>query len=157
MSERDSWATPRWLTDLLPPVALDPCSNEQSTVAALYAYHLSRGQDGLALPWGGSVFVNPPYSNVRPWADKLARSRGVQAAAFLVNVDSSTVWWHVLTLRLPFALLFHKRIQFVAPPGVKSSTNSKPQALLMDREFLSQCSTELLATGVLWRVQEEAA
>ena len=118
MSDRDCWATPKWLTDLLPTVDLDPCSNAQSTVKASTAYDLARGEDGLVLEWFGSVYV---------------------------------------TLRLPFALMFRKRVQFVPPPGIKPSSNSKPQALLMDRTFLSMCSPELLATGVLWRVEAKEA
>lgn len=157
MSDRDCWATPRWLTDLLPLVSLDPCSNERSTVRAERDYRLARGEDGLRLPWFGSVYVNPPYSDVKPWAAKLLRSPRVMAAAFLINVDPSVSWWHALTERLPIALMFRKRIQFVPPPGIKPSSNSKPQALLMDAAFLSMCSDELLATGVLWRVQEVAA
>jgi hypothetical protein len=33
-TDRDSWATPPWLTELLPEVDLDPCSNNRSTVKA---------------------------------------------------------------------------------------------------------------------------
>lgn len=84
MSDRDCWATPKWLTDLLPSVDLDPCSNAQSTVRALRTYDLSRDEDGLRLPWFGSVYVNPPYSDVTPWADKLHNEDDVEAAAFLM-------------------------------------------------------------------------
>lgn len=157
MSVRDCWATPKWLTDLLPAVSIDPCSNAQSTVRADVTYDLSRGEDGLARDWFGVVYVNPPYSDVKPWAEKLLGSHAVTAAAFLINVDPSTAWWKLLTERLPFALMFHKRIQFTPPPGVKPSTNNKPQALLMDRAFLSMCSPELLAMGVLWRVEMQEA
>jgi hypothetical protein len=150
VSDRDSWSTPSDLTALLPAVDLDPCSNSRSTVRAARTYDLARGEDGLVLPWAGVTFVNGPFSNLGPWAAKLLASPDVTAAAFLVNVDTSTVWWSLLRSRLPVALMFHKRIQFTAPEGVKSSTNNKPQALLMDGPFLARCSPDLLALGDVW-------
>ena len=44
--------------ELLPLVDLDPCSNPRSTVRARMTMSLEAGQDGLAAPWVGSVFVN---------------------------------------------------------------------------------------------------
>lgn len=170
-ADRDSWCTPEWLTALLPKVALDPCSNARSTVNASlhisldpipadgrnnhHAGFVGRWEqgDGLAEKWTNrSVFVNPPFSDILPWAQKLAASTDITAAAFLVNVDTSTAWWKALAARLPYGLFFHKRLQFSPPPGVKASTNSKPQALLMDRPFLLACKPELLAYGTLWAV-----
>lgn len=29
--------------------------------------------DGLSTPWQGRVWCNPPYSNPRPWAEKLIK------------------------------------------------------------------------------------
>jgi hypothetical protein len=157
VSDRDSWATPAWLTELLPLVDLDPCTNEQSTVKARKTYSACRGEDGLVLPWIGSTYVNPPFSSILPWAEKLAaESYNVSAAAFLVNADSSTRWWSRLTDSLHCALMFHRRIQFVPPPGIRPSTNNKPQALLMDEAFLDLCSPELLSLGTLWRSRRAA-
>ena len=154
--DRDSWCTPSWLTDLLPPVGLDPCSNARSTVAALKTYRLDRGEDGLSLPWAGSVFVNPPYSDVKPWAEKLLASSDVTAAAFLVNLDASTAWWRLLSKRLTVGLFFYRRVQFSPPPGVKASTNSKPQVLLMDSGFFRLVNaTPLLKHGAVWSTERQ--
>jgi len=148
--DRDSWATPAWLTALLPVADLDPCSNDRSTVRAFTSYQLARGEDGLSLPWRGVLYVNPPYSAILPWADKLANSPYVTACAFLINADPSTKWWRRLSSRLDVALFFHQRIKFSPPPGVQTSSNSKPQALMMDRAFLALCPRELLGLGTLW-------
>lgn len=149
-ADRDSWCTPPWLTDLLPEVDLDPCSNNRSTVKARQTYDLSRHEDGLKLEWAGRVFCNCPYGNPLPWAQKLDASPLVTACAFLINADPSTKWWRLLASRLTHALFFTKRIQFVPPPGAVPSTNSKPQALLMDSAFLAMCSPRLLSTGAIW-------
>jgi hypothetical protein len=152
-ADRDGWTTPLWLTELLAPVSLDPCSNSRSTVRAGRTYTLDRGEDGLALPWCGTVFCNPPYSNVLPWARRLESVYGsaVTSAAFLVNCDPSTRWWRVLCGLLPFRLDFDRRIRFTPPPGVQPSSNSKPQSLLCDEAFWARCSPALATHGVLWR------
>jgi len=153
LADRNDWCTPEWLTMLLPHVDLDPCSNAYSTVRALRTYRLDRGEDGLRDRWAGSVFVNPPYDDILPWVRKRIDSPDVTGCAFLVNVDPSTRWWRELTIFLPVALMFHRRIQFTPPPGVKPSTNSKAQALAMDRAFLARCTDALLMMGVLWAVE----
>lgn len=48
---------------------LDPCSPESGAcVPAKQKYVLPL--DGLAEPWFGLVWVNPPYSNAANWVDK---------------------------------------------------------------------------------------
>ena len=147
---RNSYCTPRWLTDLLPTVDLDPCSNPRSTVRARQTYSLEAGQDGIALPWIGSVFCNPPFADIYPWALKGEGPR-VSAIGYLVNVDSSTSWWKRIQARCHYLLLFSKRIQFSPPPGVAVSTNSKPQALLCDAPFKRMCEDRLDAHGTWWQ------
>ena len=147
---RNAYCTPRWLTDLLPEVDLDPCSNPRSTVRARQTYSLESGRDGLALPWIGSVYCNPPYSDIYPWALK-AEEQTVNACAFLVNVDSSTSWWKRLQAHLQHVLLFSKRIQFVPAHGVAVSSNSKPQALLCNAQFRWMCEGRLDEHGTWWQ------
>ena len=152
--DRDTWCTPRWLTDLLPRVDVDPASNPRSTVRADRSYMLETGENGLELPWGAMTFCNPPYGNVLPWAMRLqheVRNGLVLGAAFLVNADHSTRWWKQLSRLLPNRLDFDQRIQFVAPPGAEPSTNNKPQSLLLNDAFLAECSSDLLVCGTLWR------
>ncbi len=157
MSDRDSWCTPKWLTDLLPHVSLDPCSNPRSTVSAQETYSLESGKDGLTAPWfRGSVYVNPPFSSILPWASKLCERNPCDPAAFLVNVDPSCTWWRVLTSRLDCALMFSKRIQFDPPPGITPSTNSKAQALIMNEPFLAMCNSGLLNLGTVWQSRRVA-
>ena len=155
MIDRDSYCTPSWLTALLPHVDLDPCGNARSTVRARKTYSLERGEDGLALPWFGMVYVNGPFSDLLPWADRLyetyRQTDGVWSAGFLVNADSSTAWWKRLRETLPLCFDFDKRIQFDAPDGVKTSSNSKPQSLLCDVEFWNACDVRLRGYGTLWK------
>lgn len=136
--DRDTWCTPRWLTEALGPVDLDPCANERSHVQARSAFMLEeRGEDGLALAntighdW--RVFVNPPYSDVRPWIAAYRHTR----FCFLLKLDPSTKWFAELYAATARILLPRStRVQFEAPPGVppeKALANQFPHALFFAR------------------------
>jgi hypothetical protein len=68
----DEWYTPHWVfralgvvfdTDVAAP--LDPADR---TVPA--RRYLTVDDDGLAAPWRGYVWMNPPYSHAGPWVDR---------------------------------------------------------------------------------------
>lgn len=46
---------------------LDVAACEESHLAATW---YSREQNGLELPWFGSVWCNPPYSDIEPWVQR---------------------------------------------------------------------------------------
>lgn len=162
MGDRDSWCTPLWFTRRLPLVDLDPCSNARSTVRARRSIRFGRkGKKGGKTPCGTweygnglitswrdlSVFVNPPYSDVLPWAIK---AREARSFCFLVNEDSSTEWWKVLTEWRCHLFLFRSRIAFDAPPGIDSSQNNSPQAMICDPEFRKSIGEAFKGRGQWW-------
>ncbi len=108
--DRDTWCTPKWITDALGEVDLDPCANDRSHVQALETYRLDHGQDGLdlavAVAADARVFVNPPYSDVRPWIDAYKHTR----FCFLLKLDPSTKW---------FAALFEVTALVLIPRGTR--------------------------------------
>jgi hypothetical protein len=91
----DDWCSPPEVVgalDAMGGVALDPCSNDWSIVGAKRTYDIHRGEDGLVLPWDefGLNYINPPYSNPRPW---MARAAGeVVENILLVNYDATEAW-----------------------------------------------------------------
>lgn len=151
--DRDSWCTPPEITSALPPVDLDPCSNERSTVRAAVQCWLSRGEDGLAVPWRGSLWINGPFSDLEPWARKLVEEwPQITACGWLCNTDSTTEWWRLCVSVLSLRLDLNDRTAFVPPPGVKASSNDRPQTLLMTDSFWRGCDqAALLKIGTLWR------
>ena len=72
------WETPRELLDVLHTVFgrfdLDPCAPRRSRTRVRAKVHLTVEDDGLAAPWRGVVFVNPPYG--RGLARWVAKARG---------------------------------------------------------------------------------
>lgn len=74
----DEWYTPKHIFEALGlEFDLDPCSPiTGSVVPAKQRYSLPF--DGLAAPWFGLVWMNPPYSKPGPWIDKwLQHGNGV--------------------------------------------------------------------------------
>lgn len=93
--------TPAHIVDLaiacLGAIDLDPCSNAHGDAANVPAQtHFTREDDGLARPWHGRVFLNPPYGRtLGPWIDKLVaehRAYRVPAAVALVPGRPDTQW-----------------------------------------------------------------
>lgn len=154
---RDCYCTPEWFCELLPEVDLDPCSNPRSHIAARRTYQLEHGEDGLKLSWSGSVFLNPPYSNLDPWAERLydeMTAGRVTDAGVLVNVDTSTYWWRAFTHVARCQLALYRRVSFDAPPGVTllgSHLAMNPQALIATPGFRAACDRRIDAHGAWWK------
>lgn len=91
--------TPLWLVEMVTEfygrIGIDPCWNEESFVRAAITYDGSCvAQDGLTQPWRGRAFVNPPYSDPTPWADRCALHAATgEEALLLVNVSLTVAWW----------------------------------------------------------------
>lgn len=85
--ESDERYTPRWVFDHLGlRFHLDPCSPAAGGDAVPADVKLTRHDDGLAHPWAGLVWVNPPFSNAAAFADRfIAHGCGV----FLGPVSNS--------------------------------------------------------------------
>jgi len=96
--ETDEWSSPREivepLRDAIDGFDLDPCSGAESSPFAEATF--TESEDGLAQRWHGSVWVNPPYSNVAEWTDKAVEAvedGDAECVYYLCKGDSSTDWW----------------------------------------------------------------
>ncbi len=103
-SVHHGWETPPELLTQLYAVFgrfdLDPCSPTKSARRAPVKarVHFTAEDDGLALPWHGRVFVNPPYGReLRQWVRKARTEVAALRAslvAMLLPARTDTAWWH---------------------------------------------------------------
>ncbi len=155
--DRDTWCTPRWITETIGTFDMDPCSNARSTVNADIVFRLEDGEDGLvdaaSTPAEHRVFINPPYSDVPPWIAAYGHTR----FCFLLKLDTSTRWFADLIARTELILIPRKRVQFEPPPGVppeRAIAQQFPHAL-----FYAHGPDATLAIRKLcwiWRVDRQA-
>lgn len=128
-SETNEWYTPAHILDLarftLGAIDLDPasCADANRTVRA--AAYYDQGSNGLAQPWEGRVWLNPPYgktggrSNQDIWAEKLiAEYEGgnCSAAILLVKAALGYAWFERLWYAYPTCFV-RERLYFTAEDG----------------------------------------
>ncbi len=86
-------------------VDLDPasCADANQVVGATQIY--TKEENGLALPWQGCIWLNPPYGTERGksrsglWIKKLLaeyQAGHVEQAILLVNANTDTRWFQPL-------------------------------------------------------------
>jgi hypothetical protein len=71
----DEWYTPRWIFDAAGLMFdLDVCAPVAPEFRTCPARrYLTVLEDGLDAPWGGLVWMNPPYSKPAPWVERFIR------------------------------------------------------------------------------------
>jgi phage N-6-adenine-methyltransferase len=117
----DSWITPKETVDALGPFDLDPCAcSPQPWKCAENHYTIE--QDGLAQLWEGRIWLNPPYSEVWGWLDKLAdHGRGTALIFARTEVKGfvEQVWQKASAI-----MFLHGRLFFHHPDGTRAKGNS---------------------------------
>jgi hypothetical protein len=126
----DEWLTPPDLLGRLGPFDLDPCSplgRPWDTAAA----HLTVADDGLSAPWHGRVWLNPPYSEVDPWMERMARhGRGT---ALLFGRTDTRCWARHIWPHVSAVLFLFGRLTFYRGDGTasKAGHNSGGPSVLL--------------------------
>jgi phage N-6-adenine-methyltransferase len=102
-STNQEWETPAALLEALCAVFgrfdLDPCAPRKSRARVKARMHWTDEDDGLALGWHGTVFVNPPYGRaLARWVAKAHREvqdgRAKLVVALLPARPDTTYWHH---------------------------------------------------------------
>ncbi len=89
---------------------------------------LSRADDGLAQPWQGRVWLNPPYGReVNRWLDRLALHGDGLA---LVFARTDTRWYQAVVRRATAICFIAGRLSFVGANGVPVGSAGAPSVLL---------------------------
>jgi len=103
-SSKGEWYTPPEVIErairVLGAIDLDPASDRLAAASIPAARYYTQEQDGLALPWAGRVWLNPPYGRVIGlWVAKLVaeyEAGRVTAAIALLPARPDTRWWQRL-------------------------------------------------------------
>jgi hypothetical protein len=115
--ESDEWYTPSSIFEALKvEFDLDPCSpSYHHWVPAMVSY--VKADDGLKLPWFGSVFMNPPFGDRLgqvPWLEKFfAHGDGIA----IVRAYTSANWFHDQMSKAELMLFPRGKTKFVRPDG----------------------------------------
>lgn len=116
-SASPEWPTPRAFFDALNrefgPFDLDPASNAANAKAPMF---YTAEDDGLAQPWKGRVWLNPPYGRTIPaWMAKAAASvadGSAELVCCLVPARVDTRWWRDALAAASLVRIIPGRLKF---------------------------------------------
>ncbi len=126
----DEWYTPPGIFDALGlTFDLDPCAPVGGVPWIPARRSLSIDDNGLAAPWKGRVWLNPPYgAQTGQWLGKLA-DHGDGIALVFARTD--TVWFQQSAPRADALCLISGRIRFFDADGKPGRyTGGAPSVLL---------------------------
>lgn len=148
--ETDERYTPSWVFDGLGlAFDMDPASRVGGGDCVPALVKCTLEDDGLTVPWVGSVWLNPPFSNSTAWARKfIAHGQGV----FLGPVANSA--WTIDLMRAADAVWFMRDFAFTHPlhAGKRSSMPLFMASLgAVETAGLMRLATSGRHEGVLFR------
>ena len=97
------WYTPVKYIELarlvLDQIDLDPASCDFAQRRVRASRYFTKADDGVAQPWAGKIFLNPPFGKheIPHFVDKLVggvQSGAVTEAIMLTNNSTDTAWFH---------------------------------------------------------------
>ena len=119
------WYTPKqYITSawkVMGSIDLDPASSKEAQKIVKATKYYDIEENGLTKEWTGNVWLNPPYSSVKLFINKLLDSKFKQAIV-LVNNATETEWFARLAEKSS-AMVFHTgRIRFATPESEGEGT-----------------------------------
>lgn len=88
VNRQTRWLTPTPVVEALGRFDLDPCGAPGHDLAER-TYLIDRGEDGLALPWHGRVWLNPPYGREAPPFLKRLAEHGDGVALIFARTETA--------------------------------------------------------------------
>jgi hypothetical protein len=150
--KRDEWLTPPEILRVLGPFDLDPCAPIKRPWPTAKA-HYTVMDNGLAKPWHGRVWCNPPYG--REAAEWLARcaQHGNAIALIFARTETDAFFQHVWEAAHA-VFFFRGRLHFHHVDGTRAAANAgAPNCLVAYGESnvgALMRATPIIAGHVLW-------
>lgn len=90
----DDYYTPKWIFEKLGLIFdLDVCAPEKGVPWLPTLSHYCKEQDGLKQDWFGLVWMNPPFSNQRPWIEKfIQHQNGLALLPWYRSLSLTSMW-----------------------------------------------------------------
>lgn len=134
MNQNDEWYTPEYVLNLarevLGTIHLDPASSDIANERVNAEIYFTKEDNGLSLPWEGTVWCNPPYSAalIKKYCNKVYEeySKGhISEAIVLTNSGTDTLWNQPLAKGTQVYTL--GRISFLTPEGSEKGKGGRGQ------------------------------
>lgn len=130
----DKWATPpelvRDLEAEFGAFDLDPCCEEHTAKAATFYT-----DGGLEKPWFGRVFLNPPYSNPRPWLDRAIQAmRDGCTVVAVLPASTDTRWFHETVIGHAEIRFLRGRVRWLGWSGTPIGSPKSPTIIAIYRQ-----------------------
>lgn len=124
----DVWLTPPDVLKAVGPFDLDPCASDFQAWRPWETAKECYTHGGLERPWFGSVWLNPPYSDVEAWVKRLAdHGQGVA----LTFARTSAPWFRRQVLRRCAGLFFiEHHLYFHHANGARAKGNGGAPSVL---------------------------
>jgi hypothetical protein len=140
--QNDEWLTPPHVLQALGHFDLDPCAPVDRPWATA-SRHYTVKDDGLAQPWSGRIWLNPPYGQqAAAWLHRLAEhGRGI--ALIFARTETQMFFEHVWE-RATALLFLRGRLHFHYVDGTRAAANGGAPSVLIaygkqDAENLHAC------------------
>lgn len=140
------WLTPPWIVVALGPFDLDPCAAvDQPWRTADVQWTVF--DDGLARPWHGLVWLNPPYGReTGKWVRRLARYGNGIACIFArteTKIFFPWVWEYATAV-----FFFRGRLHFYTVDGKRAHGNAGGPSVLV--AYGMECAARLRVMAPRW-------
>ena len=144
---KDEWLTPPEIIRALGEFDLDPCAPKNRPWPTAKA-HMTIDDNGLAQPWHGRVWMNPPYGKETfKWMERLAEHKSGIA---LIFARTETKGFHRFIWERAHALFFFEgRINFYHVTGVKGDAANAPSVLV---SFSPEDTAAIKASGLVGKL-----
>jgi hypothetical protein len=157
----NEWYTPveyiRSAITVMGAIDLDPASSEEANKVVGAEEFYTLDDDGLAQPWSGRIWMNPPYERgmVDKFCGRLTAEHVaglVPEACALVNNSTDSSWFQVLLSAAAAVCFPLYRIRFWNPDPAKESNPLQGQAVLYLGERVEEFQQEFSQYGGVVRV-----
>ena len=125
----DEWLTPPEIVEALGPFDLDPCAPVVRPWPTA-SKHYTVEDDGLAQPWEGRVWLNPPYGpETGKWLAKLA-DHGTGTALTFARTETQMFFEYIWD-RADAVLFLLGRLHFYTVEGKRAEHNAGAPSVLI--------------------------